>query len=387
MKFGAGLALTSDPVAAVDQLVADAGGPLGGDRPSLAVLFASSHFLAEADSLLSRVAEKTGFPPLVGCVAESVLGLRREAEEAPAVSLWLAAGLGPVETFSMEFLRTSTGGAYCGYNFDQGVHLMITDPYTFPVEPLLSHLNERVPGAAVIGGLASGGAGLGQGRLFLDDQVLQGGAVGARLASDLEVALLISQGCRPVGNPYTITRAEGNVIQELGGQPPLTRLQHLARSATGRDRQLLSNGVHIGIVIDEYKVDWAPGDFLIRPLIGADSQTGAIVIGDEVDIGQTVQFHVRDASSADQDLRRTLEQGLAGRQVSGALLFACNGRGRGLFGEPDHDVSLISKVGGEVPLAGFFCAGELGPVGGKNFLHGFTASIAAFLEGGSTTPG
>jgi small ligand-binding sensory domain FIST len=219
--------------------------------------------------------------------------------------------------------------------------------------------------------------------VFLDDAVLSGGCVGARLANDSDVELLVSQGCRPVGDPYTITRGERNVIHELGGQPPLSRLQHLARSLTDRDRQLLSNGVHVGMVIDEYQAERRTGDFLIRGVIGADSQSGALAVGDEVTVGQTVQFHVRDADSADEDLRRTLEEGLGGRRVAGALLFTCNGRGSRLFSEPDHDASLVSKIAGDVPVAGFFCAGELGPVCGKNFLHSFTASIAAFLEPGA----
>jgi small ligand-binding sensory domain FIST len=296
------------------------------------------------------------------------------------VSVWLGAGLGPVETFSMEFLRTPSGGAFCGYNFDQGVHLMLCDPYSVPVDTLLSYLNEHVPGALVMGGVASGASGAGQGGLFLDDRVLTGGCVGVHLPDDSVIQLLVSQGCRPVGSPYTVTKAEGNLVHELGGRPPLSLLQHLARSLPERDRQLLAHGVQVGIVIDEYKVERSSGDFLIRGVIGVDPASGALAIGDEPRLGQTVQFHVRDADSADEDLRRTLEQGLGGRRVSGALLFTCNGRGSRLFSQPDHDAGLLAKVAGDIPVSGFFCGGELGPVGGKNFLHGFTASIAAFVE-------
>jgi small ligand-binding sensory domain FIST len=380
MKVGVGLALTSNPVEAATRAVGQASEALGGVPAQLAVLFASYHFLPDAETLVTRVAEEAGFPPLIGCVAESVLGREREVESDAAVSLWLGAGLGPVETFSMEFLRTATGGAFCGYNFDPGVHLLVCDPYSFPVDSLLSHLNEHVPGALVMGGVASAGPGPGQGRLFLDRGVLSSGCVGARLTTDSEVELLVSQGCRPIGDPYTITQGERNMIRELGGRPPLSRLQHLARSLPDRDRQLLANGVHLGMVIDEYQAERRSGDFLIRGVIGVDSESGAVAVGDEVAVGQTVQFHVRDAASADEDLRRTLETGLGGRRVSGALLFTCNGRGSRLFPDPDHDAGLVSQIAGGVPVAGFFCAGELGPVGGKNFLHSFTASIAAFVE-------
>ncbi len=380
MKVGAGLALTTDTTLAATSAVAQASEALEGRLPDLAVLFASPHFLADAEVLVATVREGADFPPLIGCVAESVLGRGREVESEPAVSLWLGAGLGPVETFSMEFLRTSDGGAYVGYQFDPGVHLMVSDPYSFPVDSLLSHLNQHVPGALVMGGVASGGLGPGQSRLFLDDRVLSDGSVGVRLAHSTGVELLVSQGCRPVGSPYTITVGDGNMIRELGGQSPISRLQQLARTLSDHDRQLLANGLQVGIVIDEYKAEQGVGDFLMRGLIGVDPDSGSIAIGDEVKVGQTVQFHVRDAASADEDLRRTLEVGLGGRRVSGALLFTCNGRGSRMFAEPDHDAALVGELAGQVPVAGFFCAGELGPVGGKNFLHGFTASIAAFLE-------
>jgi small ligand-binding sensory domain FIST len=380
MRFGAGLAVTTDPREAARQVVDQAGPTLGGAPAQLAVLFASAHFLDDAEILVSTVSKEAGSPPLIGCVAESVLGGSRELESQPAVSLWLGADMEPVETYSMEFLPSASGGAFCGYNFERGIHLMVCDPFSFPADSLLHHLNEHVPGALVMGGLASGASRPGQSRLFLDDTVVLGGCVGARLSPHNQVELLVSQGCRPLGNPYTITGAEGNVIHELGGRSPVARLQHLARTLGDDDRQLLAKGVQMGLVIDEHKVDRGAGDFLIRSVIGLDTQSGALAVGDRVRVGQTVQFHVRDANTADEDLRRTLEEGLAGRRVSGALMFTCNGRGSRLFPTADHDAGLVSQVAGPVPLAGFFCAGELGPIGGKNFLHGFTASIAAFVD-------
>jgi small ligand-binding sensory domain FIST len=374
------MALTTDPRAAAREVVDQASATLGGAPVQLAVLFASAHFLDDAEMLVSAVSKEAGSPPLIGCVAESVLAGTRELESQPAVSVWLGAEMEPVETFSMEFLPSAGGGAFCGYNFEEGIHLMVCDPFSFPADSLLTHLNEHVPGALVMGGLASGAVRPGQSRLFLNDTVILDGCVGARLSQRSQVELLVSQGCRPLGNPYTITGAEGNIIRELGGRAPVARLQQLARTLTDDDRQLLAKGVQMGLVIDEHKVDRGAGDFLIRAVIGIDPQSGALAVGDQVRVGQTVQFHVRDAVSADEDLRRTLEEGLAGRRVSGALLFTCNGRGSRLFPEADHDAGLVSQVAGRIPLAGFFCAGELGPIGGKNFLHGFTASIAAFVD-------
>jgi len=383
MKAGGALVLTADARAAARRAVAEARASLGEVSPSFAVLFASAHFLGSAQALVAAVAEETGSVPLIGCVAEAVAGGAREVESEPAVSLWLAADLGPVETFAMEFVQTTTGGAFGGYRFGPdpaGVHLMICDPFTFPVGDLLAHLNEQVPGAVVMGGMASGGLELQQSRLFLDGRVLSEGAVGAHLPQ-AEVHPLVAQGCRPVGSPYTITRANGHLIQELGGRPPLVRLQELAAALPGREQELLAAGVQLGVVINEYQAEPGQGDFLIRGIAGADPGSGAVAVGDEVEVGQSVQFHVRDAQSADEDLRRALEReaaALQGRRAAGALLFTCNGRGSRLFSEPDHDAGLLAKMLGDIPVAGFFCAGELGPVGGQNFLHAYTASIALF---------
>jgi len=375
--------LTADAREAARRAVDEARASLGGLPPALAVLFASAHFFDSAEDLAVAVTEQAGPVPLIGCVAEAVAGGPREVESEPAVSLWLAAGLGPVETYAMEFVRTSSGGTFGGYRFDAepgGVHLMLCDPFTFPAGDLLAHLNEHVPGTVVMGGMASGGLRLNQSRLFLDGRVLAEGAVGAHLPQ-AEVHPLVAQGCRPVGDPYTTTRAEGNVIFELGGRPPVVRLQELAAALSSRDRELLVQGLQVGLVIDEYRAESRQGDFLIRSVVGADPESGAIAVGEEIAVGQTVQFHVRDAESADEDLQRTLARAaavLGGRRPAGALLFTCNGRGSRLFSGPDHDTGLIAKMLGQIPVAGFFCAGELGPVGGQNFLHAFTASIALF---------
>ncbi len=383
MKAGGALVLAADPEEAGRRAVLQARASLGDAAPSLGVLFASVEFLRTAQALVEAVTEQTGPLPLIGCVAEAVVSGSREVEEGPAVALWLAAELGPVETFAMDYVRTPGGGVIGGYRFEPerpGAHLMICDPFTFPADDLLGHLNAHVAGTVVVGGLASGGLRVGQSRLFLDGRVLSRGAVGAHLAQ-AEVHALVSQGCRPIGDPFTITAAEGRVVTELGGRPPITRLQELAAGLPARDRELLARGLHVGLAIDEYQGERHQGDFLIRGVAGADQQSGAIAVGDDVQVGQTLQFQVRDADSADADLRQTLERTfseLGGREPGGALLFTCNGRGSKLFSTPDHDAGLLASILGEIPVAGCFCAGELGPVGSRNYLHGFTASVAMF---------
>jgi small ligand-binding sensory domain FIST len=188
--------------------------------------------------------------------------------------------------------------------------------------------------------------------------------------------MVVSQGCRPVGSPMIVTRSEGNQLLELAGQSALARLEQVARQVGPDERSLLAGGVHLGVVADEHRVAFERGDFLVRGVLGADRERGALVVGAQVEVGTTVQFHVRDAASADEDLRALL----AGRRADGALVFTCNGRGRNLFGTPHHDATLVADVTSDRAVAGMFCAGEIGPVGRRSFLHGFTASVLLFED-------
>jgi small ligand-binding sensory domain FIST len=380
MRIGTALSIHGDPATAAAGAAAEAGARLGGADASLAIVVASQEHAPWAGSVLDAVRRTARPERVVGCVAEMVVEGDREVESGPAVAVWLASLPQPAETFHMEFVRTSEGGVFAGYRFEEGgpgPYLLIGDPYTFPTDPLLGHVNERAPGTVVMGGLASGGMRRGDTRLFLDDRVLDSGAVGARVPGT-RIQPLVSQGCRPVGNPYTVTKAEGNVIHELGGVPPLQRLRELVAKLPPEDRELVGQGLHVGRVIDEHKAEPERGDFLVRGVIGVDPDSGALAVGDTIEVGETIRFHVRDAATADEDLRTVLER--EAEPAAGALLFTCNGRGSRLFSVPDHDASIVSEKLGGLPLAGFNCAGEIGPVGGKNFLHGFTASIALFAE-------
>jgi small ligand-binding sensory domain FIST len=218
-------------------------------------------------------------------------------------------------------------------------------------------------------------------RLFRDHDVLSSGLVSVRLPGAHAIPI-VSQGCRPIGHPYIVTGADAALITELGGRPPLQRLREIVEYLPRGEQELVSRGLQIGIVVDERLPAPGQGDFLIRGLLGADPSTGAIEIGETVAVGATVQFQVRDAVGASKDLRLTLERALAeisGRPV-GALLFTCNGRGRRMFGLADHDASTVQEILGGIPLAGFFAAGEIGPIAGRNALHAFTASMALFVE-------
>jgi small ligand-binding sensory domain FIST len=290
-----------------------------------------------------------------------------------------------VRRFTLTYTEEEEHGVFDGLEevptrAPDSVLVMLADPYTFPAHLLLDHLNEHAPGLPVVGGMASGGIVAGRTRLIADDEILTDGAIGVILESARGATAVVSQGCRPVGETFAITRAERNVVFELGGQPALKRVEELYTTASERDQLLMRRGLHVGQATTELKPDLGRGDFVIRNLVEIDRDTGAIAISDMAEVGQTVQFQVRDAESAREDLRAMLEPERAD-PVAGALLFSCNGRGQGLFGQPDHDVGAVRRAFGDIPVAGFFAAGELGPIAGRNFVHGFTASILLFRNG------
>lgn len=383
MRIGAGLSTSDDAGRAAVEAAGDALTSIGSGPTSLAVVFASPHHAATAERLIADVRAVAAPEHLIGCVGQAVVGGGREIEDSPAVAVWLAQLPEPAETFHMEFVRTSSGGAFGGYRLQDGApYLLLADPFTFPLDLLLHHVNEALPGTTVIGGMASGGQQPGDTRLFVDDSVVAGGAVGARLPG-AHIRPLVAQGCRPIGPVYTVTRADGNVVHELGGRPPLERLEEIVGRVPNDERVLITAGVHVGRVIDEHEPVPGRGDYLVRGVMGIDGSSGAMAVGDHIEVGETMRFHVRDATTADEDLRDLLDlerRTLGGNRVVGALLFTCNGRGSRLFGVPDHDASLLAELLDAPPVAGFFCAGEIGPVGGRNFLHGFTASAALFVD-------
>ena len=383
MQIGVGVSSAPDARQAAVEAAAHARDELAGEAPSLAVLLGSRSHTDNAADLLHAVQEMVEPPALIGCIAQAIVAGRREIEDEPAVAVWLASGLA-AETFQLDFVRTGSGGLLTGYRFDRtahDLHLLLPDPYTFPSSLLIDHLNTDLPGTTVVGGVVSGGRGPGDTRLFRDHDVLTSGLVGVRLPG-MRAIPIVSQGCRPIGDPYIVTGADGVQITELGGRSPLQRLREIIAGLSPDEQELVSNGLQVGIVVDEHLAAPGQGDFLIRGLLGADPSTGAIEVGDVVEVGATVQFQVRDAAGADKDLRLTVERAgaeLPGSPV-GALLFTCNGRGRRMFGVADHDASTIEELLGGIPLAGFFAAGEIGPIAGRNALHGFTASMALFIE-------
>ncbi|MFO0872709.1 MAG: FIST N-terminal domain-containing protein [Phycisphaerales bacterium] len=260
--------------------------------------------------------------------------------------------------------------------------LLFGDPFSIPMPQVLAALGpaDGAAGVNVLGGMASGASQPGQNVLLLDGSTSAFGAVGVTLSGDVRIDALVSQGCRPVGDPLVVTKAQGNVALELGGRPAMEAAQAMARSLPEAQRALLGKGVLFGLALDAYKPRFGRGDFLVRPILGADRKTGALAVGDMLRIGQTMQFHVRDDRTADEDLRLLLDGQQLDAPPLATMLFTCNGRGTRLFPNPHHDAALVHQRLGHAPLAGFFAAGEIGPVGGHAFLHGHTAVCAVVRE-------
>ena len=368
-RYGAALSEHPDSASAIGEVIGEILEAVG-PSPDLAVLFASAAHREAVGEMADAVNQVLAPSALVGATAVSVIGGPLEVEERPAVSLWAAAHC-PVQPVRLEAVRGPEGWAVGGMPADaEGTLLTVPDPFTFPSEALL------MAGApvTVVGGLASAASRPGGNRLILNQEVYDDGAVGVLLDPGVEVRTVVSQGCRPIGQPFTVTKSEGNIVTEMGGRTAVDRLRETLLGLDEEDRALVAKGLHVGVVIDEHKSEFDRGDFLIRGLIGADEQTGALAVGDAVEVGTTVQFQVRDAATADEDLRELMADASAGS----ALVFTCNGRGTHLFDGPDHDATVVHEALKRAPVAGMFCAGELGPIGGHNFLHGFTASVVLF---------
>jgi small ligand-binding sensory domain FIST len=384
LTFGAAVSTSPDHAQALDEVIPAALGQLGGPPDLVVCFFTMEHADAAAGIALS-LSERTGTSAILGCTAQGVIGDGREVEEEPGLAVWMARLPGvDVRPFALRVLPLDDGVGIGGWpdlpEDDRASVLLLADPFTFPADSFLERLNQEQPGLPVLGGMVSGAREAGRHRLLSGTELLDAGAVGVALVGPVDIRAVVSQGCRPVGSPFAVTRGEGNIVHELGGRSAVDRLRQMLAGLDQHEQELLrGGGLQVGQVIDEHKASFDRGDFLVRGLIGADPETGSIAVADSVEVGQTLQFHVRDADAADEDLELLLMP-VSRWRPRGVLLFSCNGRGRGFFGEPDHDAARVAAATDAAPMAGFFAQGELGPIGGRNFLHTFTASMAVFCE-------
>jgi small ligand-binding sensory domain FIST len=358
--------------------------------PDLLTVFVSHHHGGAIEELGPRLREATGAGLVLGCTGESIIGADREIEHEPALSVW---GAHLPDTTIRPLSVTASPGPDGEPTFSalpevedasRASLVLLGDPFSFPMDAYLKELNRELPGVPAVGGMASGGMGPGQNLLITDAGLQAGGAIGAVLEGRIEVCSVVSQGCRPVGQPWVVTDCEHNVLRKLGGKPAMDVLIASIQALPQDDRQLFQSAPFIGLAVDPSKSEFGRGDFLVRGLIGMRPDEKAIEVADVLRRGQTVQFLVRDAASASEDLTALMSaQGGGGlgpaSDAAGVLVFSCNGRGTRMFDRPHHDVSAVrAGLDAALPVAGFFAMGEIGPVGGRNFLHGFTASVAVF---------
>ncbi len=392
LRCGAAASTEPDLAAAIAVAVEGAVTELGRDGPAdLAVVFVSKAYGSAIRPAMETLSETVPARVVLGTTVEGLLAADVEHESGPAVSVWLARLPGAtLVPLALEYAQTADGGSFIGWpaELDDGwpPHaslLLLADPFTCPVDRLLARLDEDHPGVPVVGGMASGGYEPGCNTLVVGNRSYDSGAVGVVIGGGVRIRPVVSQGCRPIGKPLVITRAEANVIIELGGKPALERLREIYAELGHDDRVLVRTSLHVGRAANEYQESFQQGDFLVRTVAGADPDSGVLAVGDLVRVGQTVQFHVRDSASAHDDLVSLLtRERERGSTAVGALVFTCNGRGSRLFSVPHHDAACLQQVLGPLPATGFFAQGEIGPIGSRTFMHGFTASIALFEPAG-----
>ncbi len=358
----------------------------------LGFLFVASLSKTSAAEVASLLKRRIKASHLLGCTCAGIIGSDTEIEYRPAATLILAK-LPDVEIKPFALNQDQLENFHepkDWYEFfeiyptEKPKFLALPDPFTFNMNQFLEGINQAYPNCPIMGGLASGASQPRENILILNNEQIEQGMVGVVLTGNVNIETVVSQGCRPMGETYIVTKAEGNIIYELAGRSFYKVLEEVLSKTTPRDRLLAQEAIFVGIAMNEYKDQFNRGDFLIRGVMGLDPNTGAGAIAEHIQPGQTIQFHLRDAQTATEDLTELLsdlQNKEAKAKPKGALVFSCNGRGQNMFREKKHDIAIIQKHIGDIPAAGFFCAGEIGPVGGNNFLHGFTSSIALFYPG------
>jgi small ligand-binding sensory domain FIST len=390
MRWASSASDDADLAAAIRGAADDVRRQLAGAAPDLVVAFVSAHHAASFTHVPAIVNAELGGGLLLGCSAGGVIGGGREIEQRPGASLTAAVLPGVhIHPFQLDTESLPSPSAHAArWSTLLGVapddapsFIILPDPFTFDAEGLVRGIDLAYPDSTTIGGIASGGHQPGDNALFLGPHVHRRGAVGVALSGNIVVDTIVAQGCRPIGEPMFVTSCERNILRALDGRPPLDVLRDLHEQLDERDRLLARHSLFLGIVMNENRQEYRQGDFLIRNLLGIDPSSGALAVGALLDENAVVQFHLRDARTSDQDLNellRTYQRAEAVPPPRGSLLFSCLGRGQFLYGEADHDTAAFRSHLGDIPLGGFFCNGEIGPVHGTTFLHGYTSAFGLF---------
>ena len=364
---------------------------LGAPQVSLGLVFLSPRLSQHAAAVLEVLRVHARIPLLVGCSGASLVAGAEEIEEQPGLALGLyylpGAELKATHFTQREVEQDGDADFWHQHTgvlpVDTHGWLVFADPFQMDCESWMRQWNEAYPGLPVVGGLASGDPGEQGTELYLNGEVFDDGGVALSVGGEVALASVVSQGCTPIGETWTLTRVERNLIHGIANRRAYDVLADTWNHLSDAEKQKTQGNLFIGLVINEYLDDFHRGDFLIRNLLGADPASGIVAVGAFPRLGQTIQFQRRDAAAATEDMREMLTRArrdYADATIYGGCLCCCNGRGRSLFGEASHDTRLIQRELGPLGLAGFFCNGEIGPVGKRSFLHGFTASLALFVQ-------
>lgn len=366
--------------------------------PDVVFVFAHSSLRHDMAGIYHRLATASIYPKvLIGCTGGGIIGAGEEVELSPALSLTAAAFEGTrLKGFHLldEQLPSPDAPPEAWHELlgvddsaDPPAFVLLADPFEFDLDAFLRGLDYAYPRSPKIGGLASDARQPGGNRLLLNSNVYTRGLVGLALQGNLRLDPVVAQGCRGIGQPLTVTAGERNLIHEINGKAPLKLLEETVRALGPRDRRLAETSLFLGFgsegALSLHSILNNAGnsgpEFVIRNLIGLDPRKGSLVVGTRVRPGQTVQFHLRDAEASAHDLSRLLDRFEAGgHPPDGALLFSCLGRGEHLYKQPNHDSSAFRKRFPRAALGGFFCNGEIGPVGQTTYLHGYTSCFGMF---------
>jgi len=363
-------------------------GRLPAESVSLGLLFTTPPMFPHAAQLIEVLRVHARIPLLAGCSSTGLICNGEEAEDADGFVLALY-HLPGAELKTVRFDQSQVA-ADADWQTETGVRavetngwLVFADPFSVDAESWLRQWNQAFPGVRILGGLASGDFAERSTQVYLNGDVFEDGGVAVSIGGAVELCSVIAQGCTPIGEPWPITRVEQHIIHQIANRTACDVLEETLRSLSLTEQRQLQGNLFVGLVTNEYREEFHRGDFLIRNLLGADPRAGCIAVAAFPRAGQTLQFQKRDREGASEDLAAMLEharQQLAGRTIYGGSLHCCNGRGQRLFGKPGHDAGMVQEMLGPFALAGFFCNGEIGPIGGTNFLHGYTASLALFVK-------
>jgi len=390
MKWASSLSRDSRFHAAVSTAAAETLEALDGQPAHVVFAFVSPHFRSNYQDISGLLKEFYPDAAFCGCTAIGVIGGGVECEQVPAVSL--AAASLPGVDLNVFYTDTSDHPdedappsewtKWLGLREELAYQLVLfADPFSCPAETVVAGLDYAFPGTVKVGALASGAGKARENALFVNDQIYREGMAGVALSGNVAVDTVVAQGCRPVGEPLTVTCGNGNMILELNGMTPVKYLEQLLMRCDERERELMTSSLFVGVETAGFSEGTGKDPFLVRNVLGIDYETGAMAVGVGIVEGQVIQFHLRDRESSANDLEQQLlghRDRVEGRRAAGALLFSCLGRGEYLYGETSHDSRLCRDILGDIPLAGFFGNGEIGPVDGVTHVHGYTSSLALF---------